>query len=439
MRIYTDILDIHWTSWIMARKVKDKELDSREARSKLKPRGKPYWRSIERGLHLGYRRLRGKSGSWCTRVYRGDEKYKVEALAIADDNNDADGIAILSFWQATDKARQRLTAQAKLTAGDDGPYTVNRAVDDYLAALEANGRSPAAIADARGKSQVIRSKLGDKTVGELTTKDLRGWRNELVKAPARTKTGKTRRQLDEDDAERARQASASRVWTLLRAALNRAHNEGHVDSNSAWRRVKSFRSVDRARVRYLSVAEATRLANATDGQFRPMVQAALLTGARYGQLCRLRVRDFNRDSGTVDMSTRKGDGSVRSYAVHLTREGIDFFTRICAGRGGNTLMFSRPDGSAWLKSNQNDFIAKASQRAGIKPAINYHALRHTYASHTVMNGIPLLVLAHNLGQTSTKIVEQHYGHLSPSYKASVIRDKAPVFGFKKDQKVTALH
>jgi hypothetical protein len=40
----------------MARKVKDKALDSREARSKLKVRGKSYWRTIERGLHLGYRR-----------------------------------------------------------------------------------------------------------------------------------------------------------------------------------------------------------------------------------------------------------------------------------------------------------------------------------------------------------------------------------------------
>ena len=38
----------------MARKVRDKQLDTREARSKLTPRGKPYWRAIEAGLHVGY-------------------------------------------------------------------------------------------------------------------------------------------------------------------------------------------------------------------------------------------------------------------------------------------------------------------------------------------------------------------------------------------------
>ena len=60
----------------MARKVKDKELDSREARGKLKPRGKPYWRTIERGLHLGYRKLKGKAGTWCARHYIGEQQYE---------------------------------------------------------------------------------------------------------------------------------------------------------------------------------------------------------------------------------------------------------------------------------------------------------------------------------------------------------------------------
>ena len=41
----------------MARSLRDSRLETREARLRLKPRGKPYWRLIEPGLHLGYRRL----------------------------------------------------------------------------------------------------------------------------------------------------------------------------------------------------------------------------------------------------------------------------------------------------------------------------------------------------------------------------------------------
>ena len=39
----------------MARTVRDAQLESREARSRLEARGKPHYRLIEPGLHLGYR------------------------------------------------------------------------------------------------------------------------------------------------------------------------------------------------------------------------------------------------------------------------------------------------------------------------------------------------------------------------------------------------
>ena len=39
--------------------------------------------------------------------------------------------------------------------------------------------------------------------------------------------------------------------------------------------------------------------NASDPDFRPLVQAALETGARYGELAHLEVRDFNPDAGTI--------------------------------------------------------------------------------------------------------------------------------------------
>ncbi len=48
-----------------------------------------------------------------------------------------------------------------------------------------------------------------------------------------------------------------------------------------------------ARIRYLTVAEAQRLINASDPEFRPLVRAALETGCRYSELTRLEVQDFN--------------------------------------------------------------------------------------------------------------------------------------------------
>jgi hypothetical protein len=42
-----------------------------------------------------------------------------------------------------------------------------------------------------------------------------------------------------------------------------------------------------------------------------------------------------------------------------------------------------------------------------------------------MGGMPLLVLARNLGHATTLMVEKHYGHLAQSYVDDVIREHAP--------------
>jgi integrase len=77
-------------------------------------------------------------------------------------------------------------------------------------------------------------------------------------------------------------------------------------------------------------------------------------------------------------------------------------------------------------------------RAKIRPTISFHGLRHTWASHAVMNGMPLMVVARNLGHADTRMVEKHYGHLAPSYLAEAVRKSAPRFDFPPDRKVSSI-
>ena len=95
----------------MARTIKDASMDSRTARSRLKARGKPYWRGLEPGLHLGYRKPLSGAGKWLARHYVGAQAYEVETIATADDFSDADGVAILNFGEAQKLARSRGRAQ----------------------------------------------------------------------------------------------------------------------------------------------------------------------------------------------------------------------------------------------------------------------------------------------------------------------------------------
>jgi integrase len=214
---------------------------------------------------------------------------------------------------------------------------------------------------------------------------------------------------------------------MLKAMLNHAFDEGHVSNRDAWgRKLKPFKDVEVARIRYLSIAEAQRLLNASDPEFRPLVRAALETGARYSELARLEVIDFNADAGTIAIRKSKAGGARH---IVLTDEGIAFFTEHCAGRAGE-LMFSHHAKSPWKKAEQARPMREANLRAKLKPPITFHGLRHTWASLAVMNAVPLMVVAKNLGHKDTRMVEKHYGHLAPSFIADAIRAGAPKFGFE---------
>jgi integrase len=416
----------------MARKVKDKELDTPEARRKLKARGKPYYRMMEPGLlHLGYRRLKGQqAGTWVARHYLGDQAYRVERIGTADDLSDANGVTILNFSQAQTKARKLMDERAQEAEGKSAPLTVAGTMDAYLDHLESHGKS---VVTARYRAKAfIYPALGAIEVERLTTDQLRKWHAGLVKMAPRRRGTDRGAFKDDDEARRRRKVSANRVFTILRAALNRAFKDDKVQSDKAWRKVEVFKAVNVARTRFLTIPECQRLINASDADFRPLVQAALQTGCRYGELTRLQVADFNREAQTLAIRRTK---SGKPRHVVLTQEGAAFFARLCSGRAGNEILLRKADGSAWGTSHQFRRIADACERANIDPPINFHQLRHTWASHSVMNGVPLMVVAKNLGHRDTSMVEQHYGHLAPSFIADEIRKGAPTFGIEPDADV----
>jgi hypothetical protein len=55
-----------------------------------------------------------------------------------------------------------------------------------------------------------------------------------------------------------------------------------------------------------------------------------------------------------------------------------------------------------------------------------------------MNGMQTKVVAENLGHTTTRMVELHYGHLAPSFKQQQVREYAPRYGFAADGVITPL-
>ena len=413
----------------MARTVRNPKIDSRSARSKLAVRREPYWAAIAPGRHLGYRRLGPEGGTWLAKQRdpeTGARRHK--ALGAADDVLD-EGKGILTYAAAQEEARAFFASPWRRSGDsepdedvvDVGPYTVKRAIDDYITWLETNRKAPGS---ARDKADAhILAALGDVEVAKLTTKRLRAWLKTVAESPARLRTAKGKAQkfkaaATEEDEKRARRATANRVWTVLRAALNMAWREQKVPSRAAWERVKPLPDADANAERYLSADESRRLLNACAEDFRNIVRAALLTGARYSELCRLRVDDFNADSTSLRVRVSKS----KWRWIPLDADGAAFLTSMTRGRPRDGRIFLKSTGQPWNTAHQIRPIGDASAAAKLDPPANFHCLRHTWASHRVMAGVPLLVVAQVLGHADTRMVEKHYGHLAPSYVRDMIRN-----------------
>ena len=368
----------------------------------------------------------------------------VETIGTADDTLDADGAVILSFAQAQAEARKRFTEAKREAAGlpatQAGPYLVRDAVNDYLSWLDVHRKSGRVVRWTAEAS--ILPELGDKSCAKLTADDIRRWMERAATEPARLRTKKGEKQRyrqvepeQREDETRRRRATANRKLVILKAALNMAWRAHKVPSDAAWRPVEPYPETDVARLRYLTVAECTRLINGADPDLRRMIQAALLTGCRYAELASLVAADFNPDSGTLHIRISK---SGKGRHVVLTQEGVDFFRSLGAVRSPQERVLVKEAGGRWLKSHQHRPMQEACARAGIDPPASFHTMRHTWASLTIMGGAPLMVVARNLGHADTRMVEKHYGHLAPSYVADAIRAAAPRFGIEANKTVAEI-
>jgi len=354
---------------------------------------------------------------------------------------EANAKTVLTYEQAQDAARAwfKIVAREQDGAKREGPYTVRQATEDYLKDYEARSGK----ATGRMKSIInihILPTLGKIEVERVTRAQIRDWHRGLAAAArrVRTKAGEEQQYKelgDDPETVRKRRATANKILTTLKAALNHAVVEGEVADTGAWTAVRPFKNVDAPKVRYLSDDESLRLTNACQDDLRQIVTAALLTGCRYGELAQLKASDFDPDSETLYIATSK---SGKPRHIVLTDEGSDFFTQAAAGRPGNDLMFARTTGGAWGNAHQYRPLQEACAKAEIDPPASFHILRHSYASRLAMNGVPMKVIAEQLGHVDTRITEKHYAHLADSYKADTVRAAFGSLGLVKPSNVKPL-
>jgi integrase len=421
----------------VGRTVKDVRLQDRAARLRLPVSPEIYWRSINEGCHLGYYRGE-RGGKWVGRYRKaGSGKgYVKQRIGEADDVRDANGDTVLDFKQAQAKAHVWFEEQARGGAKPVGPFTVSLALDEYAESFKV--RAGAVPTDMKSRVEIIRGALGSLEVASLTHAIVSEWLN------ARASSGKMVRSkkgaepsihpADTKEALRKRRSTANRLLTVLKAALNLAAETREWLPVAAWSKVKPFKGVDVAKRRFLTDEEARRLVNASDADFRPMVRASLLTGARYGELRHAKVKDYDRQSSTVYLVETK---NAIARPAYLDDEGARMLETAVAGKAPGDLLFGRADGTQWKQADQLRRMNDAFDRAKIDKT-TFHDLRRSYGARLARAGVPMAVIAEALGHKDERITRKHYAHLSPSYVSETVRNAVSGLGIVEKSNVVPL-
>ena len=177
-------------------------------------------------------------------------------------------------------------------------------------------------------------------------------------------------------------------------------------------KVKFFKE-NNQRLRYLEKDELRSLIAVSEGYLRVVIIVAVNTGMRLGEIFNLKWEDIDLKRDIIYLLETKNDekreipinSQVRKALLEYRKEakGENY---VFTGRFGNNLTSIRGSFSAALeKCDINNF--------------RFHGLRHTFASHLVMNGVDLNTVRELLGHKTIKMTLR-YSHLSPDHKKRAV-------------------
>jgi integrase len=224
------------------------------------------------------------------------------------------------------------------------------------------------------------------------------------------------RKIEQFKAARVRDGrSAKRInnyLTCLRRALVSARQWGHIDRipEIQWMKAPPS-SFD-----FLTREESDRLLAAMPTGFRAMALTALRSGLRLGELLALRWEDIDLHTGKILVRRSVWKGTMGAPKSNRHREipmSPELLVVLKAHRHlRGALVFCSEDGSALTRDMIKKVLPAACTKAGLR-TVQWHALRHSFASQLVTEGVPLKAIQELLGH-ATITMTMRYAHLAPS-------------------------
>ena len=218
-------------------------------------------------------------------------------------------------------------------------------------------------------------------------------------------------------------ATVNREIACLKCIFNWAIKNGKADVNPM-KQVKLLKE-NNTRLRFLSQEEIIQLKNNCSERIRPIVETALMTGMRRGEILNLKWEDVNFQQGIIVIKNSKS-GKLREIPIcSALRKVMEQYSNASTGE----YVFCSELGQPYR--NFYTGFQRIVKKAGIED-FSFHDLRHTAASYLIMLGIDIVTVKEILGHSSINMTLR-YAHLSPLHK----REAMEILGSKMEAFWTA--
>lgn len=174
-------------------------------------------------------------------------------------------------------------------------------------------------------------------------------------------------------------------------------------------------------IEFLDKAEVDALLGAAGPIYRPIIYCFLKTGMRRSELVYLEWSDIDLEKKRIRVINKDEHQTKWHRERHIPID--DKLAEILRSFPRHSrYVFTTQNGSL-RKNNLVRIMKSIAKKAGIHKNVTVHMLRHTYASHLVMAGVPLRTVADLLGHSSITTTLR-YSHLAPDHLNKAV-DKLP--------------
>ncbi|HOW55143.1 MAG TPA: site-specific integrase [Syntrophorhabdaceae bacterium] len=213
--------------------------------------------------------------------------------------------------------------------------------------------------------------------------------------------------------------SVKHVLGLIRRIVNKAIDLKLWGGTNPVRK-GSLPRVSNTRLRFLSQAESQALIEACNDHLKPIVVTALSTGMRRGEILSLHWDQVDLEHGFIFLEKTKS-GKRREIPIStILKETLAALPR---DPEVPWVFYNARTKEPWKEIKRS--FASALEAAKIKD-FHFHDLRHTFASHLVMNGTPLATVSQLLGHSDISMT-MRYAHLAPEHQAAAVDSLMPLF------------